>query len=90
MHLTINVDKVILIFLFWKWYVMPWYHKVLINDLSPEYPEDKIILFQLHSQSNQMAEEYMGGIGGNIQYIEYELLQIYALLFFKDISKRHQ
>jgi len=52
---------------------MPWYHKVLINDLSPEYPEDKIILFQLHSQSNQMAEEYMGGLGAifNILNMNY-------------------
>ena len=90
MHLTINVDKEILIFPFWRRYLMLRHHKVLINDSNPEYPEDEITLFQLHSRSNRTAEERVRGIGGDIRYIAYELLQTYALLFFRDVSKRHR
>jgi len=90
MHLTINVDREILIFPHWKRYLMLRHHRVLIDDSSPEYPEDFITLFQLHSRSNRTANERMKGIGGDVRYIAYELLQTYALLFFRDVAWKHR
>ena len=90
MHLTITVDKEILIFPLWHRYLMLRHHKVLINDSSPDYPEDQITLFQLHSRSNRTAEERVRGIGGDVRFIAYELLQTYALLFFRDVSRGHR
>jgi len=90
MHLTITVDKEILIFPHWKRFLMLRHHKVLINDSNPEYPEDSIMLFQLHSRSNREGNECMKGIGGDVRYIAYEILQTYALLFFRDIARKHR
>ena len=90
LHLTINVDREILIFPHWKRYLMLRHHRVLINDSSPEYPEDYITLFQLHSRSNRTANERVRGTGGDVRYIAYELLQTYALLFFRAVATKHR
>ena len=90
MHLTITVDKEILIFPHWRRYLMLRHHKVLINDSSSEYPEDRMTLFQLHSRSNRVPEERMKGIRGDIRFMAYELLQTYALLFFRDVARKNR
>jgi len=90
MHLTITIDKDILIFPHWKRYLMLRHHRVLINDSSQDYPENLITLFQLHSRSQRTANERVRGIAADVRYIAYELLQTYALLFFRHAIREHR
>lgn len=85
-HLTIDVDQHILIFIYWKQFLMLRHHKVLVYDARPDYPADEISRFQLLSRSTRTPNDRMRGTGGDVRYIAYELLRTYALLFKRGVS----
>ena len=86
LHLTITDNQHILIFPYWKRLLMLRHHRVLVDDSCAEYPLGTVSLFQLLSRSARSADSRRKGIGGDVRYIAYELLQTYALLFYRHIS----
>jgi hypothetical protein len=90
-HLVIDKSgelNKILIFTDWQRFLMLRHHKVLAYDSRRDYPEDEVTLFQLLSRSTRSAVDRIGGRGGDVRYIAYELLQTYALLFYRNISEK--
>ena len=92
-HLTLELDEkghTILIYPFWKVFLMLRHHKVLVDDSQTDYPEDQISRFQLLSRSKRSPSNRIRGIGGDVRYVAYELIHTYALLFYRGVSNRGQ
>ena len=94
-HLTIKAGhgrkaedqrEIILIFNDWRRFLMLRHHKVLIDDASPEYPKDQVSLFQLLARSTRTAQDRISGKGVDVRSVAYEVLQTYALLFYRHVS----
>ena len=87
-HLTFKSGEkeTILIFTDWKRFLMLRHHKVLVDDISPDYPKDTVSLFQLLARSSRPADDRIGGKAVDVRGIAYELLQTYALLFYRKVT----
>ena len=86
MHLNLTLEHEILIFPHWRQFLMLRHHRMLVDDSRTDYPHDEISLFHLLSRSTRTPINRTRGIGGDVRYIAYELLQTYALLFCREIS----
>jgi hypothetical protein len=80
-HLTMTPSNEICIYTDWKCLLMLRHQQALVEDSRTS--NDEISMFQLLSRSNRGPKDRRYGIGGDIRYIAYELLQTYVLLFFR-------
>lgn len=78
----------ILIYTDWRRFLMLRHHRILVEDSRRDYPADEVSRFQLVSRSTRSATDRIGGRGGDIRYIAYELLQTYALLFYRGVTDK--